>query len=287
MLSQLPDDAISIKIAIANPVTTTVATTLVLLYRTIFTASVVAFAFKIIRVAGGTEGRVLGFPGGPPLHTIRTAADRRTVAAITPRIPAVITQFIFDKGTVRVMTEIGRRPAICGMTHIALVGCVQVTVWFFSCATAVVMTTLAVVGRAGIVHPAATSEGRSGMTGDTIQIGWKMGRHRVLHACRCITIVARNAIIRDAGMIESRRFEDSRVMTDTAILIGRDMIGFLRRGKPGIVTGTAVIHYARVTESRRLKAGGLVAVDAIAVGRYMEIGFPGSGSTVVAAHTVI
>jgi len=99
--------------------------------------------------------------------------------------------------------------------------------------------------------------------------------------------VTRNAIIRDAGMIESRWFEDARVMTDTAILIGRDMIGFLRRGKPGIVTGTAVIHYARVTESRRLKAGGLVAVDAIAVGRYMEIGFPGSGSTVVAAHTVI
>lgn len=97
----------------------TVATTLVLLYRTVTTASVVAFAAKIIRVAGGTERRVLGFPGGPPLHTIRTAADRRTVAAITPRIPAVIAQFIFDKGTVRVMTEIGRRPAIGGMAHVA------------------------------------------------------------------------------------------------------------------------------------------------------------------------
>ena len=97
----------------------TVATTLVLLYRTVTTASVVAFAAKIIRVAGGTERRVLGFPGGPPLHTIRTAADRRTVAAITPRIPAVIAQFIFDKGTVQVMTEIGRRPAIGGMAHIA------------------------------------------------------------------------------------------------------------------------------------------------------------------------
>jgi len=287
LLSRLPDDAISIEIAIANPVTTTVATTLVLLYRTIVTASVVAFAFKIIRVAGGTEGRVLGFPGGPPLHTIRTAADRRTVAAITPRIPAVITQFIFDKGTVRVMTEIGRRPAIGGMTHIALVGCVQVTVWFFSCATAVVMTTLAVVGRAGIVHPAATSEGRSGMTGDTIQIGWKMVRHGIHHTSRRITIVARNAIIRDAGMIESRWFEDARVMTDTAILIGRDMIGFLRCGKPCIVTGTAVIHYARVTESRRLKAGGLVAVDAIAVGGHMEIVFSGRRSAIVTGHTVI
>ena len=99
--------------------------------------------------------------------------------------------------------------------------------------------------------------------------------------------MARNAIIRDAGMIESRWFEDARVMTDTAILIGRDMIGFLRRGKPSIVTGTAVIHYARVTESRRLKAGGLVAVDAIAVGRYMEIVFSGRRSAIMTGHTVI
>ena len=185
------------------------------------------------------------------------------------------------------MTEIGRRPAIGGMTHIALVGCVQVTVWFFSCATTVVMAILAVVGRAGIVHPAAAGEGCSGMTGDTIQVGWKMVRHGVPLASRRITIVARNAIIGDAGMVESRRFEDARVMTDTAILIGRDMSGFLRRCKTSIVTGTAVIHYARVAEGCRLEAGGLVAVDAIAAGRYMEIGFPGSGSTVVATHTVI
>lgn len=42
-----------------------------------------------------------------------------------------------------------------------------------------------------------------------------------------------------------------------------------------------------MAEGCRPKAGGLVAVDAIAAGRYMEIGFPGSGSTVVATHTVI
>jgi hypothetical protein len=83
-------------------------------------------------------------------------------------------------------------------------------------------------------------------------------------------------------MIESRWFEDARVMTDTAILIGRDMIGFLRRGKPGIVTGTAVIHDAHVIKGGRLKACGLMAVPAITVGRYMEIRFPGGGNAIVA-----
>ena len=269
------------KSTIANFVAATVATTLVLLYRTVFTASVVAFTFKIIRVAGGTERRVLGFPGGPPLHTIRTAADRRTVAAITPRIPAVIAQFIFNKGTVRVMTEIGRRPAIGGMTHIALVGCVQVTVWFFSCATAVVMTILAVVGGAGIVHPAATSEGRSGMTGDTIQVGWKMVRHGVPLASRRITIVAGNAVVGDAAMIESRRFEDARVMADTAIPVSIDMVDFLGCGKTGIVTRSTIIDDARVTKGRRLETGSLMAVPAITVGRHMKIRFPGGGSAIV------
>ena len=99
--------------------------------------------------------------------------------------------------------------------------------------------------------------------------------------------MARSAIIGDAGMIESRRFEEARVMADTAILIGRDMSGFLRRCKPGIVTGTAVIHYACVTEGGRRKTGGLVAVDAIAVSWHMEIGFSGGGSAIVAVGTVI
>jgi len=35
------------------------------------------------------------------------------------------------------------------------------------------------------------------------------------------------------------------------------------------VTGRAVIHDAFVTEARRFKAGSLMAVDAIAVGRHM------------------
>ena len=103
--------------------TATVATTLVSLYRTVFTASVVAFTFKIIRVAGGTERRVAGFPGGPPLNTIRTAADRGSVATITPRIPAVVAQGLPGEFTIRGMFEIGRRPAIGDMTNVTLLDC--------------------------------------------------------------------------------------------------------------------------------------------------------------------
>lgn len=88
-------------------------------------------------------------------------------------------------------------------------------------------------------------------------------------------------------MIESRRSEGARVMTNTAVLIGRDMTGFLRRGKTSIVAGAAVVHYARVTEGCGLKTGGLVAVDAIAVSWHMEIGLSGCGRTIVAADTVI
>ena len=53
------------------------------------------------------------------------------------------------------------------------------------------------------------------------------------------------------------------------------------------MTGTAVIHDARVTESRRLKAGGLVTADTITVGGHMEIAFSGRGSAVMTGHTVI
>ena len=133
------------------------------------------------------------------------------------------------------------------------------------------VTGVAVTDAGGIMSPGAASEGCGGMTGGTVQAGLNVRGVRGYLTFRDITIVARNAIIGDAGMVESRRFEDASVVADTAILIGRDMSGFLRRCKPSIVTGTAVIHDAHVAEGCRLKAGGLVAVDAIAAGRYMEI----------------
>jgi hypothetical protein len=159
--------------------------------------------------------------------------------------------------------------------------------WFEGRTAAWRVTGVTVADSGGVMNPRAACEGCGGMTGGTVEIGWNMGRHGIHHTNRRITIVARNAIVGDAGMIESRRFEDARVMTDTAILVSRDMIGFLRRCKTSIVTGTAVIHDTRVTEGRRLKAGSLMTIDAISVGWHMEVVFARGGNTVVAAHTVI
>ena len=152
------------------------------------------------------------------------------------------------------------------------------------------MAVEALAGRGvGIVHPAAAGKGSGRMAEIAVhQDGWfNMGRDGVDLACCRHAVMAVDATVDDAGVIEGRRFEEARVMADTAILIGRDMSGFLRRCKTSIVTGTTVIHYACVTEGGRRKTGGLVAVDAIAIGRHMEIGFSGSGGAVVTGDTVI
>ena len=109
-------------------------------------------------------------------------------------------------------------------------------VYFARCDIPIV-TGITVVDTAGIVRPGAASEGCGGMTGRTIQAGRNMGGDSIHHALRRSAIMARSAIIRDAGVIESRRFENARIMADTAVLGSRDMAGFFRPGKTGIVTG--------------------------------------------------
>jgi len=100
-----------------------------------------------------------------------------------------------------------------------------------------IVTGITVVDAAGIVGPGAASEGCRGMTGRTVQVGRNVRRHGIHHALSRSAVMARSAIIRDAGVIESRRFEEARVMADTAILGSRDMADFFRCGKTGIVTG--------------------------------------------------
>ena len=131
------------------------------------------------------------------------------------------------------------------------------------------MAGIAVTNTAGIMRPAATGEGRGGMTGRAIEAGCKVCGHGIHLACRRIAIVTGRTIVDDASMIEGRREEAARVMAYTAILIGRDMTGFLGCRETGAMTGRAVIHDTRVTKTRRFKAGGLMAVDAITVGRHM------------------
>ena len=83
---------------------------LVLCDRAVFAANVIPFSFEIICVTGRTERLVLGkWPGN-------SSTDNRAVAAgaawIIPVIPWVVPLWA--------MAETGRRPAIGGMAHVAL-----------------------------------------------------------------------------------------------------------------------------------------------------------------------
>ena len=114
-----------------------------------------------------------------------------------------------------------------------------------------------------------------------------MSRYGVRHACRRITIVAGSTIIDDAGMIEGCRHEATGGMTDTAILIGVDMVDLLGGGETGIVTGRAIIYDAVMIEACRHKARSHVAVTAVGIGRYMEVVFAGGGVAIMTGSTVI
>ena len=76
----------------------------------VFSAYVISFSFEIVSVTGGTERSVLG-PG--PRNR---AANGITVTAVTARISSVITRVV----SIRVMTKVGRRPGVGGMTYVAL-----------------------------------------------------------------------------------------------------------------------------------------------------------------------
>ena len=98
------------KSAFADPVTSAAGAIPVLFDGTIFAANVPAIAFEIIRVTGGAIRRVLGIgPGNSSAYYI-------AVAAGAAWIPAVIARVV----PLRAMAEAGWRPAIGGMTHVAL-----------------------------------------------------------------------------------------------------------------------------------------------------------------------
>ena len=93
--------------------TTAAGAILVLCDRTIFAANVIPFAFEIIRVAGGAERLVLR-------PAIRNRIVYGTaVAGGTAWIIAVIARVV-----PRGVAEVGRCPAIGGMTFVALESCI-------------------------------------------------------------------------------------------------------------------------------------------------------------------
>lgn len=77
---------------------------------TVFTADMIAFAFKIVRMTGRTVRGVLrpGIRNCIIYGTAVTCATARIIAMVTGVVPCWI------------MAEAGRRPAIGGMTGIAL-----------------------------------------------------------------------------------------------------------------------------------------------------------------------
>lgn len=101
------------KFSITHPVTTATGAIPVLRDRTVFSTNVIPFAVEIVRVTGRTIRSVLR----PPIWN--RCADGITVARIATRIPSVIAWVV----ALRVMAEVGRRPAIGGMTNVTLRGC--------------------------------------------------------------------------------------------------------------------------------------------------------------------
>ena len=194
---------------------------------TVFTTDMIAFAFEITGMTGRTERCVLG-PGPGDVST-----DGSAVAAVTARIPSVIARVV----ALRIMGEAGWCPAAGGMTHVALFSGTQVSSGLGGRAIAGAVAVATSTRTTGVMCPAAVSEGCCGMTGGAVQAGLNMGGYSIHHTYRGSAIVTRNTIVGNAGVIESRRFEDAGVMADTAILVSRDMTGFFRPGKTGIVTG--------------------------------------------------
>ncbi len=96
------------------------------------------------------------------------------------------------------------------------------TIWLGGRAAARTVTLVAVTDSAGTMHPGAACEGCGGMTGVAIQVGFKVGGVGLGSlANRCTTVMTRNTIVVDAGMIKYRAGEAKREpsgMADTAIL---------------------------------------------------------------------
>jgi len=94
-------------------VTATLAAVLVLLDGTTPAANVIAFTLEITRMTAGTEWRVSFLIR--IIVTIDTATYRSFVTARTTRIPSVVARVVL-----RGMPKVGRRPAVCCMTHVTL-----------------------------------------------------------------------------------------------------------------------------------------------------------------------
>ncbi len=123
----------------------------------------------------------------------------------------------------------------------------------------------------------AAYEGCGGVTEGAIE----RRRNVIRRHAGCGNTMARRAVVHNTGVIERGRDEAPGVMTDTTILIGRNMVDCFACGQASVMTRRAVVNDADVIERCRQKTRGHVAAAAIAVGRHMVVGFSWSGIAIV------
>ena len=146
------------------------------------------------------------------------------------------------------------------------------------------MTRNAVTRDAGVI-PGAADEGCRGVTVSAIQAGRKMpwiftgGRYPMTRIAPCT-----------AGygtVIECRRDESARGMTNSTILNRQNMTNGFACRQDTVMTGLAVIDNASVVKGCRNKARGDMALTTVIVGRHMVIGFSEGGIAIVTGGAVI
>ena len=244
---------------------------------TVLAADVPVLAFEVVCVTGRAVGCVLR---PAPRND---GADGWAVATSASWIAPVIARVI----SIGIVAEDGRCPAVGGVAHVALFRRRQMQVRFGGCTAARRMTAIAVAGAARVVNPGTADKGRGGMAEVAIQAGRDVRRHCIRHAGGRVAVVTGSTIIDDAGMVEVCRDKAGRGMTDSAILVGRNVIGRFGRGKACVVARGAVIDDAGVIETGRPESGCLMAVHAIAVGRNVAGVLTLYGDAVMAGRTVV
>jgi len=232
--------------------TTAAAAILVLCDGAVPAADVITLTSEIVRMAGRTERCVLR--EGPCKVTV----DAVAVTGVAARIHPVITRVV----ALRTMTEDIRSPGVGRMTHIALYVRADVIPWLRPCATVAAVTVIAATPRAVIVEPGSTHEGGRRMAEMTVC----RSRHVTGMLTGCSNPVTGRAIIDDTGMIEHGADEGAGVVTDTAVLIGRHVVGRLADREHVIVTRAAIVDDAGMAECCRYEAGRHVTGITILVG---------------------
>ena len=149
------------------------AAILVLCDSTASSTDVITGALEIIRMTGRAERLILR------ITPWDRAADGIAVTGRASGIPCVIARVI----TSRIMAEDIRRPGIRRVTDVALDGRVDMPNRLEGRAASGTVTVIASAHGARIVEPAATDEGRGGMTIMAIQASRDMG---IMHASRLL-----------------------------------------------------------------------------------------------------